>query len=202
MSAPEAPTLAAVLAVLAGRLPDSLLGEYFPDAAPAHIRQLLRQGAGSREEAPAPLPAAKPAAPIGRLTISTDGASKNNPGPAGAGAVIEDAQGNRLAEVSRFLGICTNNVAEYQAVLLGLAEASRLGAQEVLVRVDSELLARQVAGVYRVKDVKLQPLYAQVMARLRRFARYEVRHVPREQNQAADALANRAVREAGRSKSN
>ena len=128
-----------------------------------------------------------------RVTINCDGAARGNPGPAGAGAVVVAEDGTVLAEVAEGLGETTNNVAEYTAVIRGLEEAQRLGASEVLLRSDSQLLINQLTGRYRVKAPHLQPLYRQVRDLLRSFDRVDLEHVPRERNVAADALANLGV---------
>ena len=129
-----------------------------------------------------------------RLLIHTDGAARGNPGPAGAGAILRDAEtGEVLAEVARGLGRATNNVAEWTAVRLALEEARRLGASRVDLRMDSELVARQITGIYRVKHPDLKPIHAAVMALLRGLDGYTVGHVPRELNKDADRLSNVAI---------
>ena len=129
-----------------------------------------------------------------RLLIHTDGAARGNPGPAGAGAILRDAAtGEVLAEVAQGLGRATNNVAEWTAVRLALEEARRLGASRVDLRMDSELVARQITGIYRVKHPDLKPIHAAVMALLRGFDGYTVGHVPRELNRDADRLSNVAI---------
>ena len=129
-----------------------------------------------------------------RLLIHTDGAARGNPGPAGAGAIIRDAStGEVLAEIAEPLGHATNNVAEWTAVLLALEAARRLGATHVDLRMDSELVARQISGVYRVKHPDLKPIHAAAMELLRSFEGYTVGHVPRELNKDADRLSNVAV---------
>jgi ribonuclease HI len=128
-----------------------------------------------------------------RLLIYTDGAARGNPGPAGAGAVLRDADGTVLAEVAEPLGRATNNVAEWTAVLLALEEARRLGATHVDLRMDSQLVARQISGVYRVKHPDLKPIHAAVMDLLRLLEGYTVGHVPRELNRDADRLSNIAI---------
>ena len=129
-----------------------------------------------------------------RLLVHTDGAARGNPGPAGAGAVLRDAAtGAVVGEVAAALGRATNNVAEWTAVRLALEEARRLGATHVDLRMDSQLVARQISGVYRVKHPDLAPIHAAVMSMLRSFAGYTVGHVPREQNRDADRLSNVAI---------
>ncbi|MYA97874.1 MAG: ribonuclease HI family protein [Nitrospinae bacterium] len=129
----------------------------------------------------------------GHLRIHTDGAARGNPGPAGAAALLYDDAGNCVAEETRYLGTATNNVAEYQAFLLGLERAERLGADSVEVVTDSELMARQWSGKYRVKNAALKPLYERARETARRIGSVEVRHVRRGENAAADAAANRAI---------
>lgn len=131
-----------------------------------------------------------------RILIYTDGAARGNPGPAGAGAILRDAEtGETLAEIADFLGVRTNNYAEWTAVELALAEALRLGAARVDLRLDSELVARQISGRYRVKHPDLKPIHARVMAQLATLAGYTVAHVPRELNKDADRLSNVAIDE-------
>jgi ribonuclease HI len=131
-----------------------------------------------------------------RFLIHTDGAARGNPGPAGLGAVLRDAtSGEIVTELARFLGIRTNNYAEWTAVEAALEEALRLGATEVDLRMDSELVARQISGRYRVKHADLKPIHARVMAMLGRLRRYSVGHIPRELNRDADRLSNVAIDE-------
>ena len=129
-----------------------------------------------------------------RLLIHTDGAARGNPGPAGAGAVLRDAgDGSLVAEIATFLGIRTNNYAEWIAVQLALDEALVQGATHVDLRLDSELVARQISGRYRVKHPDLKPIHTRVMAQLGRLDGYTVGHVPRELNKEADRLSNVAI---------
>jgi ribonuclease HI len=133
--------------------------------------------------------------------VRTDGAARGNPGPASLGAVLidgsrPDARDPRAAadaSVSEFLGVQTNNVAEYTGVLRALALAEELGAAEVHLLLDSKLIVEQVAGRWRVKDAKLIPLHAEAKRRLGGFSRWTAAHVPRAQNSSADALANAAI---------
>jgi ribonuclease HI len=131
-----------------------------------------------------------------RLLIHTDGAARGNPGPAGLGAVLQDAAtGAVVAELARYLGTRTNNYAEWTAVEDALREALRLGATHVDLRLDSELVARQISGRYRVKHPDLKPMHASVMAMLGQLGSYTVGHVPRELNKVADRLSNVAIDE-------
>ncbi len=129
----------------------------------------------------------------GRILIRTDGAARGNPGPAGAAALLYDEAGNCVAEEARYLGEATNNVAEYRAFLLGLERAAAMGAGSVEVVTDSELMARQWSGRYKVKNAALKPLYERAKKVAAAFASVQVRHVPRGENTAADAAANRAI---------
>jgi ribonuclease HI len=151
-------------------------------ATPFSARPLQGTSEGS-----APLPA--------RVCVYSDGASRGNPGPAGAGAVITDAAGHVLRRLGRFLGSQTNNIAEYQGVLLGLSHALAGGAREVVLRADSELAIRQLQGRYQVKNPGLKPLFAEVQAQLKRFEKVTLEHVRREQNKDADEMSNRAIDE-------
>lgn len=127
--------------------------------------------------------------------IHADGASVGNPGPGGAGAVVYDPQGKILAEASKYLGPkVTNNEAEYQGLLEGLKEARKLGADKISIRMDSELVVRQVLGIYKVKNERLAVFFKEVMALLKQFAGFDIAHVRREFNREADALASRAAR--------
>jgi ribonuclease HI len=129
------------------------------------------------------------------VTVSCDGASRGNPGPAGAGAQITGPDGSVLAEVAEGLGETTNNVAEYTAVIRGLERALELGATDVLLRSDSQLLINQLTGRYRVKTSHLQPLHRRVRELAARFETIEYEHVRRERNTEADRLANLGVDE-------
>jgi ribonuclease HI len=128
-----------------------------------------------------------------RLLIHTDGAARGNPGPAGAGAILRDADGRTVVEIAQPLGRATNNVAEWTAVRLALEEARRLGATHFDLRMDSELVARQITGIYRVKHPDLKPIHAAVMDLLAALDGYTVGHVPRELNRDADRLSNVAI---------
>ena len=128
-----------------------------------------------------------------KLVVHVDGGARGNPGPAAAAAVVSDADGTVLDEATLFIGEATNNVAEYRGLLLGLERARELGADEVEVIGDSELVAKQIDGTYKVKHPAMKPLYAEAMAALRGFDRWSVRTVPREQNADADALVNQAL---------
>ncbi|HEY5194777.1 MAG TPA: ribonuclease HI family protein [Solirubrobacteraceae bacterium] len=131
-----------------------------------------------------------------KVVVHVDGGSRGNPGPAAAASVVSTPSGELLDEASELLGTVTNNVAEYRALLLGLARARALGASEVEVVNDSELIAKQVRGLYKVKHAAMRPLHAEAMAALHAFAAWKIRSVPRAQNAHADALVNAALDDA------
>ena len=128
-----------------------------------------------------------------RLVVNVDGGARGNPGPAAIAAVVATEGGELLTERGEVIGSATNNVAEYRALLLGLELARELGAREVDLVGDSELVVRQVRGEYRVKDAGLRELHAQVRAAIEGFDRWSIRHVRREENAAADRLVNEAL---------
>lgn len=128
------------------------------------------------------------------LTIYTDGASRNNPGEAGAGAYI--LQDNKpVGELARYLGMTTNNIAEYTAAIMGLEYAATQGASRVNLFADSELLVKQLNGAYKVKNEGLKPLYRKAKELIAKIGSVEVQYIPREKNKEADALANKAIDE-------
>ena len=134
------------------------------------------------------------------LQIHIDGAARGNPGPAGAGIHIADGSGRKIRELAVFLGEATNNVAETCALILALQTVLQMGYSRARVLTDSELLARQVSGLYRVKDQRLQWLHALIRNLQQGFESLEVESIPREKNRKADRLANQAVTEALRKK--
>jgi ribonuclease HI len=131
-----------------------------------------------------------------KVIAHVDGGARGNPGPAAAACVVSDPAGEVLRERAQLLGSVTNNVAEYRALLLGLECARELGASEVEVVNDSELIAKQVQGIYKVKHPAMRPLHSEAMAALRGFERWSIRSVPRAQNADADALVNAALDQA------
>jgi ribonuclease HI len=132
-----------------------------------------------------------------RLVVNVDGGARGNPGPAAIGAVLTTPDGEVLERHGERIGQATNNVAEYRALLLGLERARERGAREVELVGDSELVVRQVQGDYKVKDEALKGLYAKVVKALAGFDRWSIRHVRREDNEAADSLVNAALDELG-----
>ena len=131
-----------------------------------------------------------------RAILYADGAARGNPGPAGAGAVLLDANGHVLAELTRFLGTATNNVAEYTGLIVGLEEAKRRGVDEIEVRMDSKLVVEQMNGRWRIKHPNMKTLALQAGELWATFPRRSIAHVPRDENLIADALSNRAIDEA------
>jgi ribonuclease HI len=134
-----------------------------------------------------------PAEEARSLRIFTDGASRGNPGEAGIGVLIEDSSGNRLKEVRRYLGKATNNQAEYTALLVGLQACREMGAEDISVFADSELLVKQMKGEYKVKHPLLLPLYTEAKTLVSGLRKFRITHIPRAKNAHADALANEAI---------
>lgn len=124
-----------------------------------------------------------------------DGGARGNPGPAGSGAVLYDEAGKEIAGVKKFLGKTTNNVAEYTAVIIGLEKAKSMGAKTIHVRLDSELVVKQMKGIYKVRQPHLQTLYARIHELCTDFTSIDFQHVRREMNVRADELANEAMDE-------
>ena len=129
-----------------------------------------------------------------KLIINTDGLSKGNPGTAAIGATIKDERGTMLATISQRIGITTNNVAEYKALIAALQKAKKMGGTIVEIRADSELMIRQLSGRYKIKSEALKPLYIEATQLLTKFETVSLKHIPRELNAEADKLANDAVR--------
>lgn len=128
-----------------------------------------------------------------RLVVHVDGGARGNPGPAAIAAVVATPEGEVIERRGEAIGEATNNVAEYRALLLGIERARALGASELELVGDSELVVKQVRGEYRVKDAGLRPLHARVRAALDEVSEWSIRNVPREQNAEADALVNETL---------
>jgi ribonuclease HI len=131
------------------------------------------------------------------LILNFDGGSRGNPGPAGIGVVIAAADGTPLVTLGRFIGTATNNVAEYMALIVALEEAAKLGARHVQIRGDSELIIKQMKGVYRVKNPDLRKLHERASGLLGRFDSASLEHNLRQKNELADKLANLAMNRRG-----
>jgi ribonuclease HI len=129
------------------------------------------------------------------LLIFSDGGSRGNPGPAGAGAVVCDAKGKVLKKLKKYLGEATNNVAEYEGLLLGLKEAAKLKPEQVTCYADSLLVMEQMAGNWKVKHVDMKPLHKKASLLAAKFAKISYHHIPREKNALADEMANQAMDE-------
>jgi ribonuclease HI len=189
------PHLLEQLGLLARARPGAGILELPPDLSPDHalqaVQAALRALGGSLPSA-----AAQTLRGLRQATIHIDGAARGNPGPAGAGVLILGPDGEVADRLHRWLGETTNNVAEYQALLLALERAAALGFTDLEVRSDSELLVRQLNGQYKVKHPKLRELYGQAVERIGGFRRVRIRHVARELNAEADALANRGIDDA------
>ncbi len=128
-----------------------------------------------------------------KLTVNVDGGARGNPGPAAIGVVVRDGDGEVVRERAETIGRATNNVAEYKALLRGIAEAAELGADELELVGDSELIVRQVEGRYKVKDATMKELHAEAKRALAGFDSWSIRHVKRAQNADADRLVNAAL---------
>ncbi len=130
-----------------------------------------------------------------RFRLYTDGACRGNPGPGSAGAVLTDAEGKVVHEWRRYLGVCTNNIAEYEALILGIRNCLAQGISRLDISLDSELLVKQVKGEYRVKNERLRELMTELQRLLSLLSDYDIMHIPREENRRADELANAALDE-------
>ena len=196
-----------ILRVLVKKMPDEVLQDYFGKLSPEQVRKIMQDAAAvlaplkekkSRPSPQATLLQAKDRDWKGKLKGTTlylysDGASRGNPGEAGAGIAIFDEQGNELVATGEYLGQCTNNEAEYRALLFGIAKCEELGRGRIKSHLDSELIVKQIRGQYRVKHPNLIPLFMETMKRLSGFASYSITHVRREKNRRADEMANRAI---------
>ncbi len=134
--------------------------------------------------------------PFGRavgLVVNVDGASRGNPGKAGIGVAIFDKDSKLIKECSEYIGTATNNVAEYKALILGIKEAIKCNAQEILFKTDSELLAKQVMGEYKVRNTQLMYLFTEVQGLLKKLPKWKIKHIPRLENKEADMLANKGI---------
>jgi ribonuclease HI len=199
---------AEVLDVLVKKLPDEVLQDYFQGLSPKQVRKILKQAirtltpqkddASLPSHSQATLWKSKEKSWKGRLAgqalqLFSDGASRGNPGQAGVGIAIFDEEGNELVGTGQYLGQCTNNEAEYRALLFGLAKCGEFGRGKIKVHLDSELIVKQIRGEYKVKHPNLKPLFQEAMQKLSDFASFSITHVRREKNSRADQLANLAI---------
>lgn len=187
-----------ILLTLARHLPEKVLQDLLPGTEPKVVREVLAQLAGENSF-PEP-PMQQPLFPNGSFSqnekacvLYTDGAARGNPGEAGAGVVLVGPSGVELGTRALYLGQCTNNVAEYHALIAGLELAVQSGCREVQICLDSELIVRQIQGSYKVKSAQLKPLFAKVKSHLATLEKWDVRHIPRGENARADELANRGI---------
>jgi ribonuclease HI len=183
-------------------LSDQALQDVVPYYSPAFIRETLKKAAKLFRQPP---PVKQKSTPDKKedilskkvagstLYLYTDGASRGNPGEAGAGVLITDNMGQEIFTKGFYLGHCTNNEAEYKALIIGLAEASGSGCDNIVIFLDSQLIVRQINGEYQVKNKNLIPLYGQVTELLSFFNKYRIEHIPRSENTRADQLANQGI---------
>lgn len=186
-----------IINILADKLPDSVLEELFPAIPTTAVRDVLL---GKKKVATQPARQQNLfTEPAGDSVLScrlfTDGASRGNPGEAGAGIVLLDDDNQELVARSLYLGSSTNNVAEYKALILGLETAIQLGCSRLAIFMDSQLIVRQVQGRYKVKNANLKPLFDEVKSLLANINSWSIDHVPRADNKRADELANRGIDE-------
>ena len=184
-------TDAELLAFIAREEPLSATIEAFPHVTRERLKKLLARAADAVGEA---LQLEENGA-FERLRVYSDGAARENPGLSGAGAVLVEPSGQVVDRLGKFLGVQTNNYAEYMGLLIGLRRARALGVREIEVFADSELMIRQLGGRYQVKSASLRPLYLEAVKLLNDFSRVKLVHVPREMNKAADEMSNRAIDE-------
>jgi ribonuclease HI len=130
---------------------------------------------------------------MGKIDVYIDGGARGNPGPAGIGVAIYDDSGKLIREFEKYIGVATNNVAEYLAVIYGMQEAMFLKASNVRIFMDSELVCQQLKGEYKVKDVKIKPLFEIALHLTKGFKKVEIANIPREKNKEADKLVNKAI---------
>ena len=193
----------ALAAALGEQLSDEILTKMFPEYRLAEVRAVLCGAKKAAGSVTVTSPSAQQQSLFAELAVGsalscklfTDGASRGNPGEAGAGSVLFGGDGQELAARSYYLGQCTNNVAEYKALIMGLQSVLELDCGKVEIYLDSQLIVRQIQGSYKVKHPTLKPLFIQVNALLAKINSWTVAHVPREQNKRADALANKGIDE-------
>jgi len=128
-----------------------------------------------------------------KIDLYIDGGARGNPGPAGIGAVIFDDKNKKIREFSKYIGVATNNIAEYNALIYGLQEALIVRADTIRIFLDSELIAQQLKGEFRVKNAELKPLFEQALHLLSGFKKFEIINISREKNKDADKLVNKAI---------
>ena len=169
--------------------------ERFPDIDEEALRRILAEASLFYKDTGEP--EASPLLLADSVKVFTDGASRGNPGEAGAGVAVYDPaeSAEPVRRISRYLGTMTNNAAEYHAVLIALEELLVAGVRSIVLHTDSQLVARQLNGIYKVKDEGLKKIYLKVKDKLRDFEKMTILHIPREKNKEADRLANKAIDE-------
>jgi ribonuclease HI len=187
------PSAEDVLRHLAQTLSVAKTFKRFPALTPKDLQEIFLQSAQRAKESRIVPAAESPRENFQEFFIYADGASRGNPGEAGAGAVICDARGRTMKELKSWLGMTSNNVAEYRALLLAVEKALELGARRITVFLDSELVVRQLRGEYRVREPHLKILHQKVLEVLNRLSQYSILYIPREENRRADQLANEAI---------
>ena len=186
-------TDAELLQFIAREEPLSATLEAFPHVTRERLKKLLARAADAVGDTTSA--AVEENGAFERLRVYSDGAARGNPGLSGAGAVLVEPSGQVVDRLGKFLGVQTNNYAEYMGLLIGLRRARDLGVREIEVFADSELMIRQLGGRYQVKSATLRPLYEEAVKLLNDFSRVKLVHVPREMNKAADEMSNRAIDE-------
>jgi ribonuclease HI len=189
----SSPSEESVLRHLAQTLSVSKTFKRFPSLTAKNLQEIFSRSA---ERARVNTKIAAPAAAqkeFPEFLIHCDGASRGNPGEAGAGAVISDSRGRTLKELKCSLGLASNNVAEYRALILALGKALELGARSATLFLDSELVVRQIRGEYRVREPHLKALHQKALELLNELSQYSILYIPREENRRADQLANEAI---------
>ena len=127
------------------------------------------------------------------IVVNVDGASRGNPGESGIGVAIFDKDSNLISEACDYLGVATNNIAEYRALILGIKLSAEYNAKRTLFKSDSELMVKQIKGEYKVKNAQLKLLFAEAQSLLKKLPNWKIMHVPRDENKEADLLANKGV---------
>ena len=186
-------TDAELLQFIAREEPLSATLEAFPHVSRDRLKKLLARAADTMGDIASA--GVEENGAFERLRVYSDGAARGNPGLSGAGAVLVEPSGQVVDRLGKFLGVQTNNYAEYMGLLIGLRRARDLGVREIEVFADSELMIRQLGGRYQVKSATLRPLYEEAVKLLNDFSRVKLVHVPRDMNKAADEMSNRAIDE-------
>jgi len=184
-----------ILRHVAREEPLSITLKAFPGLTRERLARLIERSAETMARAASRTSPGADGSVPSKVRVYSDGAARGNPGHSGAGAVLVDASGTVVDRLGKYLGVQTNNYAEYMGLLLGLKRARELGIREVEVFADSELMIRQLGGRYQVRSPSLRPLYEEALRLLNDFSRVKLVYVPRKMNAAADEMSNRAIDE-------